>query len=120
MLSVSRLSLESVMSAKRLLSYLLPCLLMLAAGGAWAHGPRVVVGIGAPMYWDPFWGPWWYRPPAVYVPPPVVVQPPPPVYVEQAEAPQNYWYYCRSGKGYYPYVKECPDGWQKVLPQPEK
>ena len=53
----------------------------------------------------------------------VVVRPePPPVYIEQQEAPaeatQQYWYYCPSGKGYYPYVKECPEGWQRVLPQP--
>ncbi len=50
----------------------------------------------------------------------------PPVYIEQSEPAaqpvqaQHYWYYCKSGKGYYPYVKECPDGWQKVLPQPEQ
>jgi hypothetical protein len=50
----------------------------------------------------------------------------PPVYIErqdeampQSEA-QQYWYFCKSAKGYYPYVKECPEGWQKVLPQPEK
>ena len=29
-----------------------------------------------------------------------------------------YWYYCRSAKAYYPYVKNCPEGWQAVQPQP--
>ncbi|MFZ3045386.1 MAG: hypothetical protein WA151_05695 [Desulfatirhabdiaceae bacterium] len=28
----------------------------------------------------------------------------------------NYWYYCRSPRGYYPDVKECPLGWKKVIP----
>jgi hypothetical protein len=52
----------------------------------------------------------------------------PTVYVEQpamapaapapAPAPTNFWYYCGASKAYYPYVKECPGGWQKVLPQP--
>ncbi|MDP2882045.1 MAG: hypothetical protein Q8N89_10720 [Azonexus sp.] len=51
--------------------------------------------------------------------------PQPQVYIEQAQEPapgagQQYWYFCKSAQGYYPYVKECPDGWQKVLPQPEK
>ena len=29
-----------------------------------------------------------------------------------------YWYYCRTSKGYYPYVKDCPVGWEKVSPLP--
>jgi hypothetical protein len=41
---------------------------------------------------------------------------PPPAPV--AAAPADYWYYCAAAQGYYPYVKECPGGWQKVLPQP--
>ncbi|HEV7835021.1 MAG TPA: hypothetical protein VGP09_16845 [Caballeronia sp.] len=28
------------------------------------------------------------------------------------------WYYCRKPDGYYPYVKACPAGWQKVPAQP--
>lgn len=93
-----------------------------------AHGPRVRLGVyvGAPV-WGPAWGPVWYPPP-YYYPPQVVVVPPaqPPVYIEQQQesAPpvdkQQYWYYCASAKGYYPYIKECPAGWEKVLPQPEK
>jgi len=28
----------------------------------------------------------------------------------------NYWYYCADSQAYYPYVKECPGGWQQVAP----
>ena len=87
---------------------------------AWYHhgyGPRFGFYIG-PGYGS-------YPPPYYY--PPVVVQPaPPPVYIEQnpqpaysAPAPaQNSWYYCAGSRSYYPYVKDCPGGWQQVAPQP--
>ncbi|HNB02360.1 MAG TPA: hypothetical protein PLK61_11190, partial [Nitrosomonas sp.] len=40
-------------------------------------------------------------------------------YTRSAPAPRtNYWHYCRNPEGYYPYVKKCPGGWLKVLPQP--
>ena len=29
----------------------------------------------------------------------------------------SYWYYCKDLKTYYPYVKNCPSGWQQVVPQ---
>lgn len=117
---------------KKLAALLLAALMTSAA---WAHPPRARVGV----YVGPYWGPWWGPAPIYYPQPVVVVRPEtPPVYVEQAdtsEAPppskpaaaalapapaQQYWYYCASVKGYYPYVKECPEGWQKVLPTPEK
>lgn len=77
-------------------------------------------------------GPWFMAPPFGYYPPPypyyyppVVVTPPaPPTYIEQDEGqaqqarPSGYWYYCYQPKGYYPYVKQCPGGWQKVSPEP--
>ena len=104
----------------------LAVLLALAAGfasdPASAHGrSRVTVGIGVGVgypYWaSPFWGPWYYPPP-VYYSPPMIVSPPAPVtYVEQANT-SNWWYYCETAKGYYPYVKECPAGWQRVPPTP--
>ncbi len=43
----------------------------------------------------------------------------PPVYVQPgpaAEAPPQYWYYCQNPQGYYPYIKQCPQGWMKVVP----
>lgn len=75
---------------------------------------------------DPFWGWPWYYPPYYYPPayPPLVAVPAsPPVYVEQGDtpaAPGAYWYYCSEAQGYYPYVKACPGGWQKVAPQPQQ
>jgi hypothetical protein len=93
--------------------------------GGYHGGPRVgvVVGIGGPGYYrypDPyFYGPY------PYAYPPVVVAPAePPVYIQQAPAqdmqpqPSNDWFYCRKPEGYYPYVKQCPGGWQRVAPQP--
>jgi hypothetical protein len=55
----------------------------------------------------------------------VMAQPAPPVYIQQqnagASAPDSqtsFWHYCRAPEGYYPEVKDCPDGWQQVAPQP--
>jgi hypothetical protein len=45
----------------------------------------------------------------------VVVQQEPPVYVQPEEEPY-YWYYCQDPQGYYPYVRSCPGGWMKVVP----
>jgi len=99
-------------------------------GGHWSVG----VSIGGPGYWGGYWGGWpWYGPayypygyyPAYY-PAPVVVQQQPTTYIEQP-APQpaqqqqsavGYWYYCANPGAYYPYIKECPAGWQRVAPQP--
>ena len=74
----------------------------------------------------PYWGPWYYPPPQYYYPPVVIERTPPSVYIEQPPAlevapaaPASYWYFCREANSYYPYVKECPAGWHKVLPQPK-
>lgn len=87
-------------------------------GGGYGGG-HIGIVIGGPV-----WG-WPYYPPSYYYPayPPNMVIESPPVYVEQAappsaQVPDNYWYYCSSPEGYYPYIKECPAGWQKVVPQP--
>ena len=90
---------------------------------AWGHS-HVFLGFnfGFPVY-----APYYYPPPVYYPAAPVVVQSAPPVYVErndmppQAAAPQaqNYWYFCASSKSYYPYVKDCPGGWQRVSPTPQ-
>jgi len=92
-----------------------------------AHGRRSHVHIGVGFgYWGPFWGPpWWYYPAPYYYPTPVVVQRAPVTYIEQgsSDAPASspaWWYYCDASKGYYPYVKECPSGWQRVPPAPAK
>lgn len=108
------------------------------------HGTRWVVGVnvGFPGYWGGYWGggywggaywggwPYWpaaypYPYPYPYYPAPVVVQQQPTTYIEQPappaqqqQGPVGYWYYCTDPGAYYPYVKECPAGWQRVAPQP--
>lgn len=99
----------------------------------------VTLQFGWPGYWGPgYWGPgYWggvrhyaYPPPVYYYPrvygPPAVVSPPSePVYIER-DAPEEsappaatvWWYWCPGAKGYYPYVQQCPGGWQRVPPQP--
>ena len=97
---------------------------------AWHHGPRVYFGFnfGIPLGAYPY-GPYPYYFPAYTYPPyyaaPIVVQRPSTVYIEQqpapaaqSSAPAGYWYYCADARAYYPYVKECPAGWQRVAPQP--
>ena len=37
-------------------------------------------------------------------------------YPPQAYLPTQYWAYCQSLDGYYPYVQYCPEGWQPVVP----
>ena len=80
-------------------------------------------GYGAYDYY-----PYTYRP---YVVPPTVVTVPvpvtPPIYIQQSapaptpvakQYPPGYWYHCSNPEGYYPYVKDCPNGWQQVEPSP--
>lgn len=87
------------------------------------HGhARFGVFIGGPWYWPgyypgPYYGSYYGYPPVVAVP---VA---PPTYIEQGEAGDEpaqgaYWRYCAASKSYYPYVKQCPGGWQRVPAQP--
>ncbi|MCX7960849.1 MAG: hypothetical protein N2653_04635 [Burkholderiales bacterium] len=95
---------------------------------ALAHGrhhghARVRVVIGAPVIVYK----WFPPPPPRYV---VLYSPPPrawvgaaPVYVERdadraAAADAGWYYYCPEARAYYPYVRHCPGGWQRVPPQP--
>ncbi len=72
----------------------------------------------------PVWGPAYpypyYWSPPVTVQQPVIAEQPPAEYVQQSPPSdeQSYWYYCQDPKGYYPYVKKCPNGWMKVAPSP--
>jgi len=66
------------------------------------------------------WYPYYYRPWYLYdyyAPPPLIVRDQPRVYVQPEQQPADYWYYCQDPQGYYPYVKKCPDGWMKVVPE---
>lgn len=100
---------------------------------AWHPHARVGVYFGGPAfgfgYPYPYWGGYPYYP--YYSAPAVVAVPTaPPVYIEQpraapAAAPSQqagagYWYYCHNPAGYYPTVKACPAGWQRVAPLPEQ
>ncbi|OIQ86959.1 hypothetical protein GALL_311780 [mine drainage metagenome] len=103
---------------------------LLISGVALADRGHVGVGFyfGGPFpgYYPPAYYPYPYYPP--YYPPAVMTVPAQPqVYIEQASpepqqapAPQasSYWYHCSNPEGYYPYIKECPEGWQKVVPTP--
>ncbi len=110
---------------KRVALAILVVVLAVASGAALAHGrggSRLSLGFhfGVPLGWSyPYY---YYPPPAYYYPPPVVVQPSsPPVYVERSdvvpEGPGS-WFFCRESNTYYPYVKQCPGGWQRVPAQP--
>jgi hypothetical protein len=53
--------------------------------------------------------------------PPVFIErdpPPPAPAVQQQQQPGHWWYFCPGSNAYYPYVRECPGGWQRVSPQP--
>ena len=128
---------------KALVTSVLILLGMLASGAAMAqhrgHGygyggnVRFGISLGFPIYGPGYYPAPYYAYPAYAYPAPVYPYPAavmgsssPPVYVEQglaqaAPAPaqaQGDWYYCAASKAYYPYVRECPDGWQRVPAQP--
>lgn len=118
-------------------------------GGHWHGNVGVYIGPEfGPYYSRPYYpryyaDPFYYGYPAPYYsyPQTVIVAPPqqPPVYIEQGQqqpqaigpqvqapqsysAPQqdNFWYHCDKPEGYYPYIKDCPQGWQKVTPEPPR
>lgn len=98
------------------------------------HGPTVRFGYyyGFPIYAPRYFSVPVYAYPGYALPAPVQVFPPaiisyssPPVYIERGVVPiepaapvQNDWYYCAASQTYYPYVRECPGGWQRVPAQP--
>ena len=92
-------------------------------GGWWGPGVYIGAGFANPYWWYPYYGyPYPYAYPSyaygypAYSPP--VVEGSPQTYIQQEPPTQQYWYYCQSAQGYYPYVRECPEGWQQVAPQP--
>ena len=97
--------------------FIIVLLLPLAALAYGGHG-----GFRGGIWIGPVWGPSWggYYP--YYSAPQVIIERPnvgyyiPPA-PRQAEEPA-FWYYCKKPEGYYPYVKQCPGGWMKVVPKP--
>ncbi len=86
----------------------------------------VVLGFhfGIPIYGPPayYYPPYYYPPPYYYYPAPVYSAPvysAPPAAAPAPAAPSTpTWYYCESSRAYYPYVRECPGGWQQVPASP--
>lgn len=81
--------------------------------------------LGGPLVWPGYYHYRSYPRYSYYGYPPVVVTSPPVIYIERdpPPAPQavpGYWHYCPNPQGYYPYVKECPAGWQAVPAQPPR
>ena len=94
-------------------------LLAMLASELASAGGRVSIGIGFgfPLYPAP----WYYAPAPYYYAPPAVVVSRPTTYIERRDVPRastDWWYYCQQSSSYYPYVKTCPGGWQKVAPTP--
>ena len=91
-------------------------------GGGWGWGPFGVL-LGSALLISALEPRPYYPPPVVYAPPvyypapavaaPVVATAP----VAPAESAQ-WWYFCRSAKAFYPYVRDCPGGWERVSPAP--
>ena len=95
---------------------------VLARGHGHGRGSHARTGvfIGAPVYPRVYFPVPYYYPAPYYHPSAFVA--PPPTYIEQggveAASEPGYWYYCADAKAYYPYVKQCPGGWQQVAPSP--
>ncbi len=95
-------------------------------GGHGGFDFDVVVGPywGAPWYY-PYYYPYYYPGYYPYYYYPYVPAEPstPQEYIErprreQSSRPSGVWYYCPESKAYYPYVRKCPGGWQKVPAEP--
>lgn len=100
----------------------------LASPAALAHHTSVHFGFafGYPGYWG-YPAPYYYPPAYPYNNPyyyPSYGYPAGPTdYIEQTaqqpappQAQVHSWYYCAEARAYYPYVRECAGGWQRVSP----
>jgi hypothetical protein len=98
-------------------------------------GVRFGISLGFPLYGPGYYpGPYYsypayaYPAPAYAYPGPAYAYPAPATapsaaYVERGPQaapaqPQGDWYYCADSKSYYPYVRDCPGGWQRVPATP--
>jgi hypothetical protein len=104
-------------------------------GGGYGHGGGHGYGWGGlglgialgSLYGLGYYSNPYYPAPAYAYPAPAYTYPAPPAaYVEQGvpkvtpAQPQGDWYYCADSKSYYPYVRECPGGWQRVPSTPPR
>jgi hypothetical protein len=74
---------------------------------------RVFIGGAfiAPFYYPPSY---YYPPPPYYAPPEQYMDP----YAAPSVPQSSNWFYCPASGSYYPYVQQCPGGWQQVAPHP--
>jgi hypothetical protein len=82
------------------------------------HNNRGAVAAGI-FVGGPWW-PWWDYP-GYY--PPVARAAVPVEYIERSEQEKqtaNDWLYCAKAQGYFPYVTECAEGWERVPAAPFK
>ncbi len=79
-------------------------------GGNWHHSHHR----GRYGWWWVVGGLWYFYPQPVY-PYPDPFAPGDVIYEYGSSG--DYWYYCESAGQYYPYVTECPEGWQAVIPE---
>jgi hypothetical protein len=83
---------------------------------AYYYAPPAGPGYSAaPAYYNtPPAGPAYAAAPAYYNTPPAASS----YYAPAPTRPQGEWYYCANAGSYYPYVRDCPGGWQRVPAQP--
>lgn len=79
-------------------------------GGRWHHSHHG----GRFGWWWVVGGLWYFYPQPVY-PYPDPFAPGDVIY--EQDSTDGYWYYCESAGQYYPYVTQCPEGWQAVIPE---
>ena len=84
------------------------------------HYGRAVIFVGAPFYfWSWPYGYYYLPPPYYYGPDYVAHYDLPQIYVEKFDGtptPQTQGdIFCPSANAYYPDVKDCPNGWQRII-----
>jgi len=96
-------------------------------GGGWGwFAGAAILGSAAYLASNPYRYGYGYSYPYTYVAPaPIYVEP---AYVQPqivdvqpqqvVTAPSSDWYYCRRSKAYYPYVRSCAAGWERVPTTP--
>ena len=67
---------------------------------------------------DQLVGPTYIAPSPAYPPPQSSVSMGQNVQIGPGASGEQWWYVCRKPAGYYPNVRECPSGWEKVPPVP--
>jgi hypothetical protein len=88
-------------------------------GGRWQHGWHD----NRFAWWWIAGGGWYFYPEPIYpfptyVPPAIVVQQAPPM--PSGLPPSQFWYFCDTPQGYYPYVAACNGPWREIPAPPAR